>query len=180
MSTGGEQSRAAAGTGRRVFERIVVAVDGSEPSTWAIQFAARLARATGAELTAVHVFPEPYYSPEVAIPIDELEAAARARGEATMRDQCAHVPPEVPCERVVRQGSAADHIVEAAGERSADLIVLGTHGRGRLARFILGSTAEDVVRRAHCPVMTIGHDPAERHANPPVTPEGATVATGGR
>jgi nucleotide-binding universal stress UspA family protein len=100
----------------------------------------------------------------LAIPIDELEAAARARGEATMRDQCDHLPPDVRCERVVREGSAADHIVEAARERGADLIVLGTHGRGRLARFILGSTAEEVVRRAHCPVMTIGHDPSERHA----------------
>jgi Ala-tRNA(Pro) deacylase len=49
--------------------------------------------------------------------------------------------------------------VQAAHDWGADLIVIGTHGRGRFSSFILGSTAEAVIRRATCPVLTVAHDP---------------------
>jgi len=51
--------------------------------------------------------------------------------------------------------------VKIAAEQSADLIVLGTHARGRLARLILGSTAEAVLRAAPCPVLAVGHEAEE-------------------
>ena len=58
-------------------------------------------------------------------------------------------------EAVCREGFAPDVIVEEAGARSADLIAMGTHGRSGLAHLLLGSTAERVVQKAPCPVMTI-------------------------
>jgi len=50
-----------------------------------------------------------------------------------------------------------NEIVLAAQEAHADLLVIGTHGRGPLGRFLLGSVAESVVRHARCPVLTVGH-----------------------
>jgi len=56
------------------------------------------------------------------------------------------------------EGPPAPEIVRVAREQSADLIVVGTHGRGLLARAILGSVADRVVRSAHCPVLVVTHD----------------------
>ena len=79
---------------------------------------------------------------------DELLAAARER-----------IGPSLHVEQLVREGEAGDEIVGAAREWDATLVVMGTRGRGRLASFLLGSTADEVVRRAHCPVVTVGHEP---------------------
>lgn len=56
---------------------------------------------------------------------------------------------------IVKIGDARDCILEAAEELDADLIVMGTHGRRGISRALLGSVAEDVVRRAPCPVLTV-------------------------
>ena len=52
-------------------------------------------------------------------------------------------------------GEPANEIREAAGAHHADLIVIGTHGRGGLSRLVMGSVAEDVSRNANCPVLTV-------------------------
>jgi nucleotide-binding universal stress UspA family protein len=62
--------------------------------------------------------------------------------------------PDVAIEYLVRDGVPADEILKAARELHCDLIVLATHGRTGLERLLLGSTAEQVIRRATCPVMT--------------------------
>ncbi|HEX8911794.1 MAG TPA: universal stress protein, partial [Humisphaera sp.] len=77
--------------------------------------------------------------------------------------------------RVVREGQPQAEIVDAAREWGADLIVVGAHARGRLARFLVGSTAEWVVRHAHCPVTVVAHDPAAREPAPPTIDLPATV-----
>ena len=64
-------------------------------------------------------------------------------------------------ERVLREGNPAEEIVRLAGERGCDLIVMGTHGRRRLGRLLMGSVAEQVLRRAPCPVLTVKGEPAE-------------------
>ena len=52
-------------------------------------------------------------------------------------------------------------ILRTALDWRADVIVMGPHGRGRVARFLLGSVAEEVIRRAACPVVTVAHEPAQ-------------------
>ena len=69
--------------------------------------------------------------------------------------------PELEVNEIVRQGNAANAILRTAEEWRADLIVMGTHGRGRVARFLLGSVAEAVLRRATCPVVTVAHQPEQ-------------------
>jgi nucleotide-binding universal stress UspA family protein len=67
---------------------------------------------------------------------------------------------------MIRTGAAAEEILFAARLWEADLIVMGTRGRSRVAQFVLGSTAEAVIRQAPCPVMTVGHAP-ERFVGQP-------------
>ena len=60
-------------------------------------------------------------------------------------------------ETIVVEGNPAVEICRVASERGIDLIVLGSHGRGVISRAILGSTADKVMRTAHCPVMIVAH-----------------------
>ena len=63
--------------------------------------------------------------------------------------------------RAMRLGRPTDEIVRYASEHEIDLIVMGTHGREGVARMLLGSVAEKVVRRAACPVLTVHHPERE-------------------
>lgn len=63
------------------------------------------------------------------------------------------IPEKIYAEELVEEGLAAEKIVAAAHKWNADLILIGTHGRHGVSRFIIGSTAEAVVRRAPCPVL---------------------------
>jgi len=72
--------------------------------------------------------------------------------------------PSVPCVRRVTVGDPASEIVNVAKEENVDLIVMSTHGRKGISRLLMGSVAELVVRRAHCPVLTVrqpGEEPLE-------------------
>jgi nucleotide-binding universal stress UspA family protein len=69
-------------------------------------------------------------------------------------------PSGIRLDRLTHDGDPAVEIVAAADRWGADLIIVGSHGRGRLARLLLESTAESVVREAHCPVLCVGYAPA--------------------
>ena len=137
------------------FERILVAIDGSEGSNRAFAKAVELTRLTGASLTALAVEgPLPAYAATVG-EVDEVKRekdaffgalAARARREA----EAAGVELEVD----LRPGHAADLIVRCAREREADLVVLGHKGHF-LEDYLLGSTADRVAHHAPCPVMIV-------------------------
>ena len=65
------------------------------------------------------------------------------------------VAKQTKCQTVLRKGNAVKEILDVASERNCDLIILSTHGRTGLDRFISGSTAEKVVRRAGCPILVV-------------------------
>ena len=67
----------------------------------------------------------------------------------------------MPVDEIVAEGEPAREILRAAEDWHADLIVLGTHGRGTLGRLLLGSTADTVFRHAPCPVLIVRQPPAE-------------------
>jgi nucleotide-binding universal stress UspA family protein len=137
------------------FERIVVAIDGSETSFHAFAKALELAGLTSAALLALVVEgPLPAYAATIG-EIDEVKRekdsffealAARIRGQA----EEAGVPIEVE----LRPGHAAELIVRYATEVGADLIVLGHKGHF-LRDHVLGSTADRVAESAECPVMIV-------------------------
>jgi nucleotide-binding universal stress UspA family protein len=142
------------------WRRICCPIDFSDASHAAMEVAADLARRFGAELVLLHAYPIPGYTfPDgsvVASPKmmqDLAEQAQRHLEEWRVEAERLVGAPRVAAEKGV--GEPATEIVSFAKERAVDLLVLGTHGRTGLEHALMGSIAERVVRRAHCPVLTV-------------------------
>jgi nucleotide-binding universal stress UspA family protein len=146
-----------------VFERVMIAVDGSKTSARALEVGQALARQVGAAVALVHVLDlAKGFTPEFGIADTAIIDGLRVAGLEVLDRYSRAISPAgesgvIPVARFLREGDPASEIVTAADEWRADVIVIGTHARGPVVRFLLGSTAEAVVRRAHCPVLTIGH-----------------------
>ncbi len=138
-------------------KHILVPHDFSETAEVALTYALDLAQKLGATVTVVHSFEVPVYGfpegpalvPEMAAQIEEASESAL---EAVIKR--ASRPGLVPDSKL-RQGPPWREIEATAKEIGADLIVMGTHGRRGVARALLGSVTEKVVRTAPCPVLTV-------------------------
>jgi nucleotide-binding universal stress UspA family protein len=127
--------------------------DFSDRSGHALQLASALARDYQARLVLLHVIPRPVigYGEGVIPPEPEF-----VREEAQEQlDRLAVPGGGVVAERRLGEGDPAAVILHFAREAHADLVVMGTHGRTGLGRLLMGSVAEQVVRRAPCPVLTV-------------------------
>jgi len=143
-----------------MFTHILVATDGSSASEHAAQLAVGLARTHGAKLTAVYVVdPYPYMGVGEINPLgfqaymaaaQQQAAAAHAQVEALCQKGGAPIALQV---RMVEDVGAASGIVETAKTEGADLLVVGSHGRSGLTRFLLGSVATKVVAQSPIPVL---------------------------
>lgn len=141
------------------FRRILVATDGGEAAGWATETGASLAAQLHAELAFVHVIPRALaYPTELGFVEVERIADLHERAEHYLK-HARKLAGDVPSDVIVREGVAPTEIIEAAKEWKADLIIVGSHNRGRFSRLILGSTAEVVVRGAGCPVLVMTHPP---------------------
>ena len=142
-----------------MFYRIIVPTDFSSCSEEAWRLAQRLAGMSGAELVLTHVLSEaplfregPFIMPKVR----EVFEAARSFGEQTLEEWVAKARSEgLPARAALRTGVAYREIVALATDEQADLIVIGTHGRGGVDRALLGSVADRVIRLAPCPVLSV-------------------------
>lgn len=133
-------------------KKVLFPTDFSTLSDAAIDYAAALAKEGGGELLIVHVEEPPiaYGAGEMYYGVSEPDTQALTK----MLHAVAPTDPSVPCRRRLLIGNPADEIVRLAEEENVDLIVMGTHGRTGFKRFLMGSVAEAVVRRAECPVLT--------------------------
>ncbi|MBU1396148.1 MAG: universal stress protein [Gammaproteobacteria bacterium] len=146
-----------------MYSRILVAIDGSPGAAQALRHAVGLAKGLSASLRIIHVVDIGLmpYGPELSIDIDALLDARRAAGEkilAAARDSVQ--APELEVEtRLLDTATPVQHVAaavaEAAASWPADLLVLGTHGRRGVERWLLGSVAEGAVRRSTVPVLLI-------------------------
>ncbi len=138
------------------MERIVVGIDGSENSRRALDWALDEARRRQAELDVVHVwFRYPPTMPYVPPSVDDsqtLEAAAVALLDRVVDEADQHDLP-TPIVPILVDGSAAHMLVETA--KGADLLVVGSRGRGGFAGLLLGSVSQQVVQHAPCPVVVV-------------------------
>lgn len=138
--------------------KILFPTDFSAYGQEALGWATVLARDTGAMLIIAHVEEPPmaYGGGEMYFPTEEgdREELRRALVKIVPTD------PKVRFEHKLLVGDPATAIVEAAEQESVDLIVIGTHGRTGLTRLLMGSVAENVVRKAKCPVLTVKHSSA--------------------
>ncbi len=141
--------------------RLLVAFDDSLPGTRALEQAAALAREGGAELhvVAVQEIPAVTLGTEGGLSVPTLTAAELTTLEASMderiRTLLARQRGGAAATLHHRQGSAATEICALAAELHARLVVVGTHGRQGVARLLLGSVAEHVVRHAPCSVLVV-------------------------
>ncbi len=126
----------------RAIHAILVPLDGSPLSDEAVPVAAGLAKQFGARIDLIHVFKKRKHPNELAQPPRPLDHATQL-----LRRDGFDVHPDF------LEGDAADGILAAAADHSADLIVMESHGRTGLSRLVLGSVAEGVVRRAPVPVV---------------------------
>ncbi len=149
----------------RIFKRIMVALDNSEQSGFAGRLAARLAMELGCDLSLIHVVHiPPMVNPDLAFEQIEMHPAMLEGGQSLLDRTAKRLAAFAPIEQVLREGDPATEIADAATRLGADLIVLGTHGRGRFASAVVGSVAQGVMRKATCPVLCIAHDPMEPRA----------------
>ncbi len=135
----------------KLFSRILCPLDFEEGSLKALQLAIQLAAQNKAELYLLHVCPMvviPLGGP-VTEPVMAEQSARQKLEEIASRDLAG-----IRYELLVITGDAAERVINVQAGLAADLIVMGTHGRGGLSRIFLGSVAERVVREASCPVLT--------------------------
>lgn len=143
-----------------MFKRIVAATDLSETSDDALVTAVALAREDGAALRIVHVIRDPATEPwaieAYGFDFSMLLAQARERARDDVAARVNRILDTAPDRRIeIRVGVAAAEIVRYATEVSADLIVMGSHGRGLIGRALLGSVAQRVLHDAPCPVLVV-------------------------
>jgi nucleotide-binding universal stress UspA family protein len=146
---------------------IVVGVDGSDSSRAALAWALAEAKLRGSTLRAVHAWMIPALgtgeAPWAMMPPDSyVEVSADEIEKAThdaLDRELAEVGPDpgLAVERFVQEGPAADVIVDAS--KDAELVVVGTRGRGAIKTLLLGSTSQHVIQHATCPVVVVSaHD----------------------
>lgn len=136
--------------------RIVVGLDGSEGSTGALQWALALARDLNADVIAVHAYPVVVAGvPPTTLILDDEQI--RKELMTVLDDEWAAPlrKAEIPHRSVVEAGSPSDVIMRVADREKADLIVVGSRGRGGFAGLLLGSVSQQVAHYARQPVVVV-------------------------
>jgi universal stress protein A len=137
------------------LKNILVPLDFSEVSLKSLQYAVPFARQFGAKLTLLHVAQPMDYTVDFANPVS-LGGEHYAAIEKQLEDiRATNIPSDLQVEIAVRHNFVFDGIVEMARESHVDLIITTTHGHTGLKHLMLGSTAENIVRRAPCPVLVV-------------------------
>ena len=141
---------------RIAINKILVATDFSNASENALQCAIALARRNQATLTLTHVLPSEGIT-AVGDTWPMVNDTVRHNAERSMVAlQELEEVKALPHEVVLPSGDPGDAIVRAVADKHADLVVIGTHGRGGVSKLVMGSAAEKVIRHTPCPVLTIG------------------------
>lgn len=135
------------------LKTILHPTDFSPQSQQAFHLACSLARDHGGGIVLLHVQEPPPVAEGGMVPLPPPMQTRQQLDEALAAIR--PTDPQVKIERRVEEGLAANTILAVAEETRCDLIVLGTHGRTGLSRLLMGSVAEQVVRKAPCPVLTV-------------------------
>ena len=138
-----------------LFEKILVPLDGSEQSIWALGKAVQIAKKVGGEITLIHVYS---VSPFAITPMQVYEyvQAMRKHGEGILSDGQKKAEAEgIQVQTLLVDGHTVEEILKAAREGNFSLIVIGARGLSKIKELLLGSISAEVTRLAPCPVLVV-------------------------
>jgi nucleotide-binding universal stress UspA family protein len=149
-----------------MLEKVLLPTDGSETADKAVAFAARLLTNTACKVTLLSVVEEPVYSafwsdgliaPEVLMPPpEELREELDNKAEEMLKESAAPLRDAgIEVQSKIRFGNPASEIIQEAEEGEYDMVMVGSHGRGALGGFLLGSVSNRVAHHAKCPVLIV-------------------------
>jgi nucleotide-binding universal stress UspA family protein len=139
-----------------MFDKILLAVDGSEHALHAARTAADLARTMNAKEFRIVVAYD-FIPPYLGEPNMQFAINARLEDAKSILENAVKEVGKLPCDvhTELIEGSPAQAIIDVATTRKSDIIVMGSRGLGTLAGLLLGSTSQKVVSHASCPVLII-------------------------
>ncbi len=145
------------------LKKILIAIDETTYSEKALSYGCHLAKKLHAKVALVHVSELPMLPGyvgnavvgEVPSVVPELLSVEQEAAKKLLERACKTCGNQIELHTFNRMGLVKDEILAVAEEWKADLLILGTHGRTGLNHFMMGSIAESVVRKAHCPVLII-------------------------
>jgi nucleotide-binding universal stress UspA family protein len=141
------------------IKKILVPIDFSDYSKNSLKYAVNFAKHFNSQLCLVYVVEPVIYPPDfsmgqIAFPTVDLEMDKRAEQELLSLAK-KEIPPEMNVKSIVKTGKPFVEIIETAADEDVDLIIIATHGHTGVEHILFGSTAEKVVRKAPCPVLTL-------------------------
>lgn len=143
------------------FSKILIAVDDSERSIKAFDYALKLSKMTKARVCAVHVIPPPVAGEE-GVPAAQLTELLRKEGEEFIEQLKSHAEGQFSdaietgvIEYILREGNPSKEILAAAKDRNTDLIVVGSSGTAGVKQLLLGSVSHAISNHATCPILIV-------------------------
>lgn len=142
-----------------MINKILVPIDFSDYSKNALRYAAEFAKQFDAKMYLIYViepviYPADFSMGQVAIPSTDMDLSKRAEEELQNLVK-SFIDPTLEVETLIKTGKPFVEINETAKENNIDLIIIATHGHTGVEHMLFGSTAEKVVRKAPCPVLTL-------------------------
>lgn len=141
------------------INKVLVPIDFSDYSKSALKYSITFAKQFNAELILIYVVEPVIYPPDfsmgqIAIPSVNTEWDERAREELNKLAKN-EIPADLKSKTVIKTGKPFVEIIDTASEEDVDIIIIATHGHSGVEHILFGSTAEKVVRKAPCPVLTL-------------------------
>jgi nucleotide-binding universal stress UspA family protein len=141
------------------FSKILVPIDFSNFSKNALRYAVNFAKNFNSKIYLIYVvepviYPSDFSMGQVTFPVADVEMNERAKNELENLAK-SEIGNEIEVETLIKTGKPFVEINETAGELDIDLIIIATHGHTGMEHLLFGSTAEKVVRKAPCPVLTL-------------------------
>ncbi|MEW6196006.1 MAG: universal stress protein [Bacteroidota bacterium] len=141
------------------IKKILVPIDFSDYSKNALKYAVQFSKNFNAKIYLIYVvepiiYPADFSMGQVAIPSMDIDLHERAETELKNLAQN-FISSQIEVETIIKSGKPFVEINETAREKDVDLIIIATHGHTGVEHILFGSTAEKVVRKAPCPVLTL-------------------------
>ena len=142
-----------------MFQRLLVAFDGSAHAQRALTEAIDLAQTNSGTLTVISVAPAPSVwamsGYDVPIDVDRVSKELEREYQSMLDGAVRRIPADIPVTKILKQGAAGPEIAGEANAGHYDLVVMGSRGRGELRSLLLGSVSHRVLQASHVPVLVV-------------------------